>query len=53
MAGMKALLVFCDVEFPVSVEVPGEMNGSKLDDCLGHLLSPGPATLTDVAEQDS
>src|ERR1035438_2397157 len=37
---MKALLVFCDVEGPVAIEVPAQVNGSELDDCLGHLLSP-------------
>src|SRR5271165_1523029 len=37
---MKALLVFCDVEGPVAIEVPAQVDGSELDDSLGHLFSP-------------
>src|SRR5579863_4058857 len=37
---MKALLVFCDVEGPVTIKVPAQVDGSELDDGLGHLLSP-------------
>src|ERR1035441_3385865 len=40
VTGMKALLIFCDVEGPVAIEVPAQVDGSELDDCLGHLLSP-------------
>jgi len=40
VAGMKALLVFCDVERPVAIEVAAQVDGSELDDCLCHLLSP-------------
>ena len=38
MAGMKALLVFGDVEGPVAIEVPAQVDGSEMDDYLGHLL---------------
>src|ERR1039457_2487442 len=37
---MKALLIFCDVEGRVAIEVPAQVDGSELDDGLGHLLSP-------------
>src|SRR5260370_7949165 len=40
---MKALLVFCDVEGPVAIEVPAQVDGSELDDCLCHLRSPAHA----------
>jgi hypothetical protein len=40
VAGMKALLFFFDVEGPVAIEVTTQVDGSELDDCLGHLLSP-------------
>ena len=37
---MKALLIFFDVEGPVAIEVPAQIDSSKLDDGFGHLLSP-------------
>ena len=40
MAGMKALLSTGDVEGPVGIEVPTQVDGSELDDRPGHLLSP-------------
>jgi len=41
MAGMKALLlVFFDVESPVAIDVPAQVDGSELNEGLGHLLSP-------------
>ena len=36
---MKALLIFGDVEGPVAIEVPAQVDGSELDDHLRHLLS--------------
>jgi hypothetical protein len=36
-------LLLIDVEFPVAVEVSREINGSELDDGLGHLLGPAHA----------
>src|SRR5271167_1303686 len=40
VGGMKALLIFFDVEGPVAIEVPAQIDSSELDDDLGHLLSP-------------
>ena len=37
---MKALLIFGDVEGPVAIEVPAQVDGSELDDRLCHLFSP-------------
>src|SRR5580704_14782814 len=37
---MKALVIACDVEGPVAIEVPAQVDGSELDDYLRHLLSP-------------
>jgi hypothetical protein len=37
------LLVLFDVEGPVGVEVPAQIDGSELDDGLGHLLGPAHA----------
>ena len=36
----EALLVFFDVEGPVAIKVPAQVDSSELDDGLGHLLSP-------------
>src|SRR5579863_5246559 len=49
---MKTLLVFCDVEGPVAIEVPAQVDGSELDDCLGHRLSPAHSrTLHSVLDE--
>ena len=37
---MNALLIFFDVEESVAIKVPAQIDGSELDDGLGHPLSP-------------
>ena len=40
MVGMEALLILCDVEGPIAVEVPAQVDGSELNDGLGHRFGP-------------
>src|SRR5947209_5154508 len=37
---MEALLVFFDMKGPVAIKVAAQIDGSELDDGLGHLLRP-------------
>jgi len=41
--GIKAPLILFDVEFPIAIKVSREINGSELDDGLGHLRGPAHA----------
>src|SRR2546425_9120392 len=37
---MKSLLVLLDVEGPVSIEIPAQVDGSQLDDSFRHGFGP-------------
>ena len=43
---IEPLLVFLDVKGPILIEVATEVNGSQLDDGLGHSLGPAQAPST-------
>ena len=42
-AGIKASLILFDVEFPIAIKVSRQIDGSELNDGLGHLLGPAHA----------
>ena len=50
--GMKALLVFFDVGGPVGIKVAAQVDGSGLDDGLGHLFSQEYIPRRDLAPDE-